>query len=140
MQICLIGAGYVGTALLHSWKGTNDRFIATTTTKEKLSKIRQAEKVDKAMVLKIEAETRVESLIAGCDGVVVTIAPTKGAGYRETYLESAKVITEQSSSKLKKCSSYIRAVLLFMVTKKELKLMKHHKETLYQSKAKFYQR
>ena len=102
MRICLIGTGYVGMALLHSWKRPDDRFIATTTTEEKLSKIEQVEKVEKGVVFKIEAETRIESLIAGCDGVVVTIAPTKGASYRETYLESAKVITRAVKLQTKK--------------------------------------
>ena len=94
MRILLIGTGYVGMALTASWKDPNDRFIATTTTESKLEEVQSLKQVERSALLEIKKTTDLRPLIEQCDAVIVTVAPKRGAGYRETYLDTATCLKE----------------------------------------------
>ncbi len=89
MRILLIGTGYVGMALLSSWKNPSDRFLATTTTESKLEEIGSKKVVESPALIKINNNTDLKPVLDRCDALIITVAPKDGAGYRETYMETA---------------------------------------------------
>ncbi len=94
MKILLIGTGYVGMALLSSWKEPNDTFTATTTTALKLDKILSQRKKTTPLLLKITPDSSLVNQLNNYDTLIVTIAPKNGDSYQETYLETSKIIKE----------------------------------------------
>lgn len=94
MRILLIGTGYVGMALLSSWENIEDCFWCTTTTESKLEIIQSQKKTEKALLFQSKKSTDLKEIIDKCDAMIVTVAPIKGVGYKETYLETALSIKE----------------------------------------------
>ncbi|MEX1012822.1 MAG: NAD-dependent epimerase/dehydratase family protein [Waddliaceae bacterium] len=94
MRILLIGTGYVGMALTASWENPSDHFLATTTTASKLEMIASQKSVMKSIILEIKNGTDIEPLLEGCEAVIVTVAPKRGGGYREIYLNTALCLKE----------------------------------------------
>lgn len=91
MKLLVMGAGYVGTALLRFFQsGAHEIFIITT----------QGEKVDalkafgKGVLLLHRTENiGLKKLIEACDGMVILVAPKNSQNYEETYLNTAKRIS-----------------------------------------------
>lgn len=79
--------------LLSSWKSPNDSFVATTMTKSKLEEISKKKVVARSIYLEIKKKTDLKILLKDFDAVLITVAPKQGAGYKETYLDTALSIT-----------------------------------------------
>lgn len=92
MKILVIGAGYIGKALMQQWKGPT--FLATTTSKEKKKELESLAD----QVFFIDRNTNLKPIISLCDGIVVTVAPKSGFSYYETYYETAMRIAEGTVS------------------------------------------
>lgn len=92
MNILLLGAGYVGMALLSSWKNPNDSFAATTTRESKLKEILNQKNSVNPLILKINQHSNISEILEEYDALIVTLAPIKGSTYKETYLDASKAI------------------------------------------------
>jgi nucleoside-diphosphate-sugar epimerase len=101
MNIFLIGAGYVGMALLSSWGNSADTFTATTTTPSKLNEISSQRKSTEPLLLKITKDSNISEMLNDYDVLIINIAPTDNASYKETYLETSEGI-KKSLEKRKK--------------------------------------
>jgi len=85
MQILLIGAGYVGTALLREWSGS-DQFVVVTTTPDKISSLDALPCVKRALL------PPYDQAFNECDAAIICVAPKKGVNYEETYLKTAQTV------------------------------------------------
>lgn len=88
MKLILMGAGYVGMALLRSFHKEHEIYVTTT----------QADKVDLLKpyakdVILLTSSKDLENVIELCDGMIVLIAPKNGQSYEETYLNTAKSLS-----------------------------------------------
>lgn len=92
MKILLLGAGYVGQALLANWQGGNDQFFVTTTSEEKIEILSQ--KASQAIVWKSGETEYLKKLVDVCDAMIVTVAPNKNSNYKETYIQCAQDVKE----------------------------------------------
>lgn len=101
MHILLVGAGYVGMALLGSWENPKDHFFATTTTEAKVQKIQSYSLVEKTHAIKITESTDLEIFLDECDAVIFTIAPKKDSNYKETYLATALAFSKALKNRKK---------------------------------------
>lgn len=90
MRIFLLGAGYVGMALLQQNSDPEVTFWASTTTESKLQEIEQY--ADKAFLIKGLEEERLEEILSQCDGMVIAVAPSSTSSYKETYYDTAKTV------------------------------------------------
>lgn len=81
-----MGAGYVGMSILTRWENQQDRFIVVTTTPEKISSLAKLPRVEEVILHDFT------NALEKCDGLILTIAPKKGASYEETYLKTAQSI------------------------------------------------
>ncbi len=88
MLFCVMGSGYVGTALLTYPKPFS--CYATTTSKEKLERLEQI--AQKACLFSTEDPSKLSSILEECDGLILLIAPKKNSSYEKTYLETARAI------------------------------------------------
>jgi nucleoside-diphosphate-sugar epimerase len=88
MKILVIGAGYIGLALMSEWSAAT--FDATTTTKERLPEL---EAICNHVHL-IEESRDIGKWINDYDAAVIAVAPKKGASYEEAYLKTAKAVAE----------------------------------------------
>ncbi|MFT4554459.1 MAG: nucleoside-diphosphate-sugar epimerase [Chlamydiales bacterium] len=101
MNIFLLGAGYVGMTLLSSWQNPRDLFTATTTSESKLREISTQRNSTKPLLLKIDQNSNIADQLDDFDVLIITIAPTSGTSYQETYLESSQAV-KKSLEKRKK--------------------------------------
>ncbi len=97
MRLFVLGAGYVGTALIQNWTNKADRFWASTTTPNKLTFLK--ERTEQAFL--VTEAGAIDALINECDGMVVCVAPGFQKSYEETYLKTAQSLLK-SVEKLKK--------------------------------------
>jgi nucleoside-diphosphate-sugar epimerase len=96
-NIAIIGCGYVGSALAACWQEQGHVVTGTTTSREGLARI--GEIASKAVVMKGDDLTAVNSLLEGQDTLVVSVAPTgfqqaDEATYAATYLTTTKNLLE----------------------------------------------
>jgi nucleoside-diphosphate-sugar epimerase len=92
-NIAVLGCGYVGSALADSWQEQGHFVTGTTTSPERIATL--SETVAKAMVVKGNDFTTVQSLLQNQSTLVVSIAPTglqeaDKATYENTYIATAK--------------------------------------------------
>lgn len=97
MKILILGMGHVGKALANRLKADGHTVIGTTTTPEKVPALRAL--VDDVHVLRGSESAKVATAAAGCDVIVVTVAPDvkntrtieeRHTHYREVLVESAR--------------------------------------------------
>ncbi len=85
MKLLLLGAGYVGTALLRTLNEQGYDLVVTTTSAEKVQILKPY-----AQVLLLEEPGILENGIQACEGLLILIAPKNGATYLQTYLHTAQ--------------------------------------------------
>lgn len=92
MRLFILGAGYIGLAILTHWKNKNDSLWASTTNPEKISILEDS--AERAFLLKGNDKEQLTAILKECDGLIICVAPGSGANYRQTYLETAQTIAE----------------------------------------------
>lgn len=90
VRIFVLGAGYIGMGIINQSKNSDDSFIASTTTKAKLSLLEKI--VDKALILEGVEKEKLTEIFKECDGMIVCAAPRQQNNYEFTYLQTAKAI------------------------------------------------
>jgi nucleoside-diphosphate-sugar epimerase len=90
MNIVLIGAGYVGTALLRRMIDLPYEVCITTTREEKIETLKPYGK--EVLLLKDHFDDRLQNWLLSCDALIVLVAPGSSGNYEKTYLETAKTI------------------------------------------------
>lgn len=90
MNLFVLGAGYIGQALIHYWHNKEDHFFVSTTTQEKLSSLEKMAK--KAFLLEGSNEELLREILTDCDAMVVSVAPGQKHNYEKTYLQTAHSI------------------------------------------------
>lgn len=88
MQGMIIGAGYVGRAFLADWPN----LIATTTNPDNIKELKQLS--PHVEVVNGSEKEKLKMLVEKCDFAVVCVAPKDRTKYAETYLETAKTLSE----------------------------------------------
>jgi nucleoside-diphosphate-sugar epimerase len=88
MRLFVLGAGYVGQAVLKLWSDRHDILWTSTTTEAKLPDLEQI--ADKAFVVHGMDEKKLGELIEPCDVLIICVAPVAQADYRKTYFETAR--------------------------------------------------
>jgi len=88
MRLFVLGAGYIGRAVLKSWSHRRDILWTSTTTEAKLPDLGQI--ADKAFVVHGRDEKKLGELTQECDAWVICVAPAAHTDYRETYLQTAR--------------------------------------------------
>lgn len=92
MKLFIMGAGYVGMALLDYLHYPKDSLYISTTNSEKVSKLQEySEHIILLKPLNFEV---FKKAVDECDGMVIMVAPKKHENYAETYLGMAKLVTK----------------------------------------------
>lgn len=91
MKIFVLGAGYVGTALLPCLCTKGHEVHASTTKHEKIDGLKRH--TEHIHVVKGTDRKLLKGIIDHCDAMVVLVAPKDHTKYEETYLHTAKIIT-----------------------------------------------
>ena len=99
MRLLVLGAGYVGMAVLSAWESRGDTFVATTTTPSKVEKIEALPNVEKGLLLEVRDSFRLKEVVQQCDGAIVCIAPGQGGDYAATYAGTARAVKEALSDR-----------------------------------------
>lgn len=90
MKLLVMGAGYVGSALLVSLQKRSHEIFITTTRKERVDELKEYGQV---LLINSTEDKELKELINTCDGMVVLVAPKNSQNYENTYLNTAKRIT-----------------------------------------------
>ena len=90
MKLLVMGAGYVGMALLDYLQGQSHEIFITTTKKERVEPLKLYG--EHVLLLDPHDHGELAGLINQCDGMVILIAPNQSQTYEEVYLEMAKKI------------------------------------------------
>ena len=88
MKFILMGAGYVGTALLNSFQYKSHEFFITTTREEKVEELKAY-----GNVLLLNCKNNLKEWVDMCDGMIILIAPKNSQNYDETYRQTAKTVS-----------------------------------------------
>lgn len=85
----ILGCGYVGLAQLRLWRHNGSGAIAvSTTTPSRLPGLQQ--EADRALLVQGDDPIALQELLAGAELLVVSVAPKRGASYRDCYLATAE--------------------------------------------------
>jgi nucleoside-diphosphate-sugar epimerase len=88
----IFGVGYIGRALLESWKKEGKRELTITTTS--IDKLQSFKKEgDHVILARGDDHDAVLKALNSAEDVVIAIAPNKGSSYKNTYLETAKTFS-----------------------------------------------
>lgn len=87
IRIIVMGAGYVGMALLKYFQRQPYSLFITTTQAERIETLAPYGKV-----LLLDQDRALDDLIQSCDAMIVLVAPKHSQSYEETYLNTAKQI------------------------------------------------
>lgn len=99
MKLLIMGAGYVGMALIRALQDGAHQLYITTTECERVENLkRYAEQV---LVLRPGVKENLFALIGACDAMVVLVAPKGSLNYEQTYLDTAKTISEALKGRVK---------------------------------------
>lgn len=90
-RLVVMGAGYVGMALLSYFRNQQHEIVVTTTRPERVDTLRPFGK--EILVLQPNADKDLHELIHSCDGMVILVAPNLSKNYEETYLKTAKSVS-----------------------------------------------
>lgn len=94
MRICIVGCGYVGSALCAYWKAQGARTCVTTTSPRRIQELQQLS--DKVIYLDKTGLSELQDELAACDALVATVAPKSRSlqEYRSCYLDTVKTLLE----------------------------------------------
>lgn len=92
MRLVVVGAGYVGMALLEYLQNYSYELTITTTKKERVDVLKPFGK--RVVLLDPSQKNPYQQLVDASDGMVVLVAPKATQSYEETYLQTAKHIFE----------------------------------------------
>ncbi len=99
MKLFILGLGHVGKALAKKLKADGHQVLGSTTTESKVPELEQL--VDAVAVLKGEETAKVAAAAAGCDAIIVTVAPnvrnTRTKEEREVHYEQVLVRSCESA-------------------------------------------
>lgn len=90
MKLVIMGAGYVGTALLKSLKDSSNEVYITTTQQTRVDELKEFGL--QVCVLHPNEEKELKKLLQTCDGMIILVAPKNAQTYEEVYLNTAKRI------------------------------------------------
>jgi len=85
MKICIIGCGYVGSALACHWRDLGHTVTATTRVPERIPELLPI--AHRVILLE---NGNLAPAIEGQDAILLAVAPKRDGSYRETYLETAQ--------------------------------------------------
>lgn len=88
MKLLIMGAGYVGIALLHYLQSQPHEIFITTTHKER---IRELSAYGQPVLLHPDKDFK--EFINPCDAMIVLVAAKNSQSYKETYLHTAQRIS-----------------------------------------------
>ncbi|MES2199901.1 MAG: NAD-dependent epimerase/dehydratase family protein [Chlamydiota bacterium] len=91
MKLLVMGAGYVGMALLEYLKHEEHEIYVTTKDAGKVDLLKPYAKE----VILLESLDDVDVLIDACDGMIILIAPKNKESYEDTYLSMAKKVSSR---------------------------------------------
>lgn len=92
MKVAIVGCGYVGTAVAQQWQTQGLDVLVTTTRKERVAELSAiAQRVE---VLVGTDSDRLQSALSDRQVVLLCVASKRGASYEQTYLSTAKTITQ----------------------------------------------
>ncbi len=97
MKILLMGAGYVGMALLRQLQDLTSEVYTTTTREEKIETLRPYGK--DVLLLNGNSDEKLKEWISFCDAMIVLVAPGSSRDYETTYLETAKKVSSALNEK-----------------------------------------
>lgn len=89
MKLLLVGAGYVGMALLHYLKDKEHEIYVTTRDENRVGLLKDYAKE----VILLKSSEDLEKAIEKCEAMIVLIAPKNKQSYEDTYLAMAKSIS-----------------------------------------------
>lgn len=98
MKLIVMGAGYVGMALLDYLHSQSHEIFITTTSEERVESLKPYGQV---VFLHPTEDNGLKNLIDSCDGIVVLVAPKNSKSYAETYLTTAKKISSACQDRQK---------------------------------------
>lgn len=90
MKLLVMGAGYVGSALLKYLQSQAHEIYITTTQEERIDELKAYGQ--QVLVLHPNEDKNLKKLIQRCDGMVILVAPKNSQTYEETYLKTAQRI------------------------------------------------
>ncbi len=90
MKLLIMGAGYVGMALLNHLQTSKHEVYVTTTQSDRVDELKLYAK--EVILLNPQEDKVLNEAINRCDGMIVLIAPQNKQTYEETYLKMAKKI------------------------------------------------
>ncbi|QEY32659.1 NAD-dependent epimerase/dehydratase family protein [Synechococcus sp. RSCCF101] len=98
----IVGCGYVGRAVAASWRGAGHRITATATREESLASLKPL--VDQAVRFRSDEPDNALAELAGCDGLLISLAPggSRQAGedaYRSVFLDGLQQIRAALASR-----------------------------------------
>lgn len=88
MRLLLVGAGYVGMALLQHLRNQEYEIFVTTTDPDKVNLLKPYAKD----VILLKSSNDLSRAIVDCDVLILLIAPKKNQSYEDTYLKVAKTV------------------------------------------------
>lgn len=91
MKIFVMGAGYVGMALLESFQKEEDEIYISTTSEEKIELLKPYAR--EVLWLQESQKNQLEEMLEVCDAMIILVAPKKGESYQKTYLDTAKIVS-----------------------------------------------
>jgi nucleoside-diphosphate-sugar epimerase len=89
MKLLVVGAGYVGEALLKTLQDKPYEIFITTTKENRIPLLTPYGKP----LLLVDFTKDLKELINACDGMVILVAPGPSQSYEETYLKTATRIS-----------------------------------------------
>lgn len=93
MNVAIIGCGYVGSAVAKHWQHKMTLIVtATTTTPERIHELNNI--AQKVFVVRANDPELILPVIEHQDCILISVAGGRKASYTETYLETAKAISE----------------------------------------------
>jgi nucleoside-diphosphate-sugar epimerase len=101
MNILIIGCGYVGSEVAKLWQKQGHNLTVTTTTEEKVSSLEKI--ANQVLVLTTDNIDALAKVTNNQELILLSIAPTQGKSYQETYLNTAenlvKILAENPTVK-----------------------------------------
>lgn len=99
MKLIVMGAGYVGMALLNYLQKLPHEVFITTTDQKRVDILKPFGK--QVLVLHPNEDQEFKKLIDASDGIVILVAPKNSQNYEETYLNTAKRILAALKDRIK---------------------------------------
>jgi nucleoside-diphosphate-sugar epimerase len=91
MKLFVLGAGYVGKAVLSRFKDDGHLLYASTTHQENVDTLKFY--TQHVFVVRGFEKEKLQEVIDRCDGLIILVAPKHHEKYEETYLSTAKTIS-----------------------------------------------